>query len=208
MYRGPVDKRVGWTSHKCLPGFCNNILTLPEAQTVCCIHFVRTLSGFSLRSPGYVFTFSSQPSAAFASNASATQDNGSSRAARAAQWGRGRGSCLWPAGAHPPTPPPTSDPGRVQYGFAPVSDKCATNCARPWRQVFDEEYGEAPTPCARGTRPSGRPPSKSFGFSNQAHYNELHHHVGSKIFGRRCPHVAVDACAKMVLSRDGNGRLR
>ena len=120
MYRGPVDKRVGWTSHKCLPGFCKSILTLPEAQTVCCIHFVRTLSGFSLRSPGYVFTFSSQPSAALASNASATQDNGSSRAARAAQWGRGRGSCLWPAGAHPPEPPPTSDPGRVQYGFAPV----------------------------------------------------------------------------------------
>ena len=89
-----------------------------------------------------------------------------------------------------------------------VSDKCATNCARPWCQVFDEEYGEAPTPCARGTRPSGRPPSKSFGFSNQADYNELNHYVGSKIFGRRCPHVAVDACAKMVLSREGNGRLR
>ena len=89
-----------------------------------------------------------------------------------------------------------------------VSDKCTTNCARPWRQVFDEGYGEAPTPCARGTRPSGRPPSKSFGFSNQADYNELNHYVGSRIFGRRCPHVAVDSCAKMVLSRDGNGRLR
>ena len=117
MYRGPLDKRVGWTSHKCLPGFCNNILTLPEAQTVCCIHFVRTLSGFSLRSPGYVFTFSSQPSAAFASNASATQDNGSSRAARAAQWGRGRGSCLWPAGAHPPKPPPHKRPGTCGIRF-------------------------------------------------------------------------------------------
>ena len=120
LYRGPVDKRVGWMSHKCLPGFCNNILTLPEAQTVCCIHFVRTLSGFSLRSPGYVFTFSSQLSAAFAPNASATQDKGSSRAARAAQWGRGRGSRLRPASAHPPEPPPTSDPGRVQYSVAPV----------------------------------------------------------------------------------------
>ena len=41
-----------------------------------------------------------------------------------------------------------------------------------------------------------------------AEYNELNHYVGSKIFGRRCPHVAIDACAKMVLNRNGNGRLR
>ena len=89
-----------------------------------------------------------------------------------------------------------------------VSDKCETNCARPWCQVFDEEYGEAPTPCARGTRPSGRPPSKSVRLSNQAEYNELNHYVGSKIFAGRCPQVAVESCVKMVLSRDGNGRLR
>ena len=27
-------------------------------------------------------------------------------------------------------------------------------------------------------------------------------------FGRRCPHVAVDTCAKTVLSCNGNGQLR
>ena len=40
LYRGPAAKRVGWSSHKCLLVFCKNILTLPEAQTLCCIHFV------------------------------------------------------------------------------------------------------------------------------------------------------------------------
>ena len=39
LYRGLAAKRVGWTSHKCLPVFCKNILTLPEAQTFYCIHF-------------------------------------------------------------------------------------------------------------------------------------------------------------------------
>ncbi len=32
--------------------------------------------------------------------------------------------------------------------------------------------------------------------------------LAQRFFGRRCPHVAVDSWAKMVLSRNGNGRFR
>ena len=32
--------------------------------------------------------------------------------------------------------------------------------------------------------------------------------LAQRFFGRRCPHVAVDSWAKMVLSRNGNGRVR
>ena len=51
LYRGPAAKRVGWTSHKCLPVFCKNILTLPEAHTFCCIHFVELFFPFLLIRP-------------------------------------------------------------------------------------------------------------------------------------------------------------
>ena len=46
LYRGPAAKRVGWTSHKCLPVFCKNILTLPEDQTFCCIDFAKLFFPF------------------------------------------------------------------------------------------------------------------------------------------------------------------
>ena len=51
LYRGPAAERVGWTSHKCLPVFCKNILTLPEAHTFCCIHFVELFLPFLLIRP-------------------------------------------------------------------------------------------------------------------------------------------------------------
>ena len=56
-----------------------------------------------------------------------------------------------------------------------VSDRCEIDYTRPWCQVFDEEYREASTPCARGTRQSGRHPSKSFCSSQSEWLKEASH---------------------------------
>ena len=59
LYRGPAAKRVGWTSHKCLLVFL--ILTLPEAHTFCCIHFVELFFPFLLIRPHKPFCSFQEP---------------------------------------------------------------------------------------------------------------------------------------------------